>query len=78
MLPPSAFKPWQEEQPFKNNLFPSSTIVDLALAAIDDLAGAAVAAENVKPKDESATRIKTGVANLCRRNFDSFFISSFI
>jgi hypothetical protein len=49
-----------------------------AFAANVDFAGAAVAAENVNPNDESATKINRGVANLWRRNLDNLFIFSLI
>jgi hypothetical protein len=44
--------------------------VDLAEALIEFLAGAAVAAENVKPKPVSANIINIGRAPLWRRYFD--------
>jgi hypothetical protein len=52
---------------------PSAIKVDFSDADNSDFAGAAVAAENVKPMDAKAINKSKGVANLWRRYFDKYF-----
>jgi hypothetical protein len=57
---------------------PSAIKVDFAPADNSDFAGAAVAAENVKPIDDNAINKSIGVANLWRRYFDKYFTFTLI
>ena len=72
MAPPSAFHPWQEEQPFRKICFPSSIAADRAKASAD-LFGVALATEKVVPIARSARTKSIGAAARCLRYLDSRF-----
>jgi hypothetical protein len=70
--PPSAFKPWQEEQPFRNIRWPSS-ISALFSAAVIGVLVAAPATENVVPIESSAKTKSSGATARCLRNLERRF-----
>jgi hypothetical protein len=74
---PSAFKPWQEEQPLRNSCRPSS-IAAVRASAVMGVDVLASATENVVPIPKRAKIRRSGPAALWRRKRDrrfTFFLS---
>ena len=65
--PPSAFRPWQEEQPKANIRFPSSIKVDFTVVSILFVLGSALATWKVAPSEINATVNSAGPAKRWRR-----------
>ncbi len=66
IAPPSAFNPWQEEQPFKKICFPSSIAAERA-KVVGDCFTVALATEKVVPIASNAMIKRNGPAALWRR-----------